>query len=193
MVMFRAAAGALFVAASLWTAPTSAAVVLDTYTVNGSYTNSIDPAITGTLTVNLMTDKITAADIKTGSIFSGGFGEFTTITGQGSLGGPGKGQDYMVDLTNGAGVSLVLVLDTRSTLFGGQTTTIDGRSDFFFGLIPCFTCSDFTGSLAISSDPGSSTVAGAVPEPSTWAMMILGFLGVGFLAYRNRGKALRLA
>ena len=27
----------------------------------------------------------------------------------------------------------------------------------------------------------------AVPEPSTWAMMILGFLGVGFLAYRKQG------
>jgi hypothetical protein len=26
----------------------------------------------------------------------------------------------------------------------------------------------------------------AVPEPSTWAMMILGFLGVGFLSYRRR-------
>ena len=26
----------------------------------------------------------------------------------------------------------------------------------------------------------------AVPEPSTWAMMILGFAGVGFLAYRRR-------
>ncbi|MEH2534324.1 hypothetical protein V1277_006379 [Bradyrhizobium sp. AZCC 1588] len=26
----------------------------------------------------------------------------------------------------------------------------------------------------------------AVPEPSTWAMMILGFAGVGYLAYRRR-------
>ena len=34
----------------------------------------------------------------------------------------------------------------------------------------------------------------AVPEPSTWAMMILGFLGVGFVAYRRKsGAALRLA
>jgi hypothetical protein len=29
----------------------------------------------------------------------------------------------------------------------------------------------------------------AVPEPSTWAMMILGFAGVGFLAHRRRNKA----
>jgi hypothetical protein len=34
-----------------------------------------------------------------------------------------------------------------------------------------------------------------VPEPSTWAMMILGFAGVGFMAYRrnNHGAALRVA
>lgn len=28
----------------------------------------------------------------------------------------------------------------------------------------------------------------AVPEPSTWAMVILGFAGVGFMAYRQRPK-----
>jgi len=35
----------------------------------------------------------------------------------------------------------------------------------------------------------------AVPEPSTWAMMILGFAGVGFMAYRRKqnGPALRVA
>ena len=26
----------------------------------------------------------------------------------------------------------------------------------------------------------------AVPEPSTWAMMILGFAGIGFMAYRRK-------
>jgi hypothetical protein len=30
----------------------------------------------------------------------------------------------------------------------------------------------------------------AVPEPSTWAMMILGFVGVGFMAYRRKDKKL---
>jgi PEP-CTERM motif len=32
------------------------------------------------------------------------------------------------------------------------------------------------------------TVASAIPEPTTWAMMILGFAGVGFMAYRRRDK-----
>jgi hypothetical protein len=30
------------------------------------------------------------------------------------------------------------------------------------------------------------TFFSAVPEPSTWAMMILGFSGIGFIAYRRR-------
>jgi hypothetical protein len=30
----------------------------------------------------------------------------------------------------------------------------------------------------------------AVPEPSTWAMMILGFVGIGFMTYRHRKSAL---
>jgi uncharacterized protein (TIGR03118 family) len=33
----------------------------------------------------------------------------------------------------------------------------------------------------------------AVPEPSTWAMMILGFCGVGFMAYRCKSKPTLMA
>jgi hypothetical protein len=33
----------------------------------------------------------------------------------------------------------------------------------------------------------------AVPEPSTWAMMILGFAGVGFMAYRRKSKPALIA
>jgi hypothetical protein len=38
-------------------------------------------------------------------------------------------------------------------------------------------------------------IASAVPEPSTWAMMILGFCGVGFMAYRRKqsGPSLHVA
>jgi hypothetical protein len=50
-----------------------------------------------------------------------------------------------------------------------------------------------TGTLFIDSDVAlsfasghdySSNAVGSVPEPSTWAMMILGFVGIGFIAYR---------
>jgi hypothetical protein len=38
----------------------------------------------------------------------------------------------------------------------------------------------------------STTTISAVPEPSTWSMMILGFAGLGFMAYRRKhnGSAL---
>jgi hypothetical protein len=39
----------------------------------------------------------------------------------------------------------------------------------------------------------SDSVVTAVPEPSTWAMMILGFAGVGFMAYRRRNQSLQTA
>jgi hypothetical protein len=43
--------------------------------------------------------------------------------------------------------------------------------------------------VTASNDAGGSWSAGsvtsAVPEPSTWAMMMLGFAGVGFMAYRR--------
>jgi hypothetical protein len=35
---------------------------------------------------------------------------------------------------------------------------------------------------------GGITLAAAVPEPSTWAMLILGFAGIGFVAYRRKSK-----
>ena len=38
-----------------------------------------------------------------------------------------------------------------------------------------------------------SAIPGAIPEPSTWAMMILGFAGVGFMAYRRKSKPALMA
>jgi hypothetical protein len=37
------------------------------------------------------------------------------------------------------------------------------------------------------------TLAAAAPEPSTWAMMILGFASIGFMAYRRKSAALNAA
>jgi hypothetical protein len=38
------------------------------------------------------------------------------------------------------------------------------------------------------TDGSFSTAAGAVPEPSTWAMMLMGFGGLGWLAQARRRK-----
>ena len=42
-------------------------------------------------------------------------------------------------------------------------------------------------------DAPSLHAIAAVPEPSAWAMMILGFAGVGFMAYRRKSKPALLA
>jgi PEP-CTERM motif len=64
-----------------------------------------------------------------------------------------------------------------------------------FDLIPDFfevaTMGDMT------DDAGSSFrvdfVEGAIPEPSTWAMMLLGFAGLGYAGYRQARQAARSA
>jgi hypothetical protein len=51
---------------------------------------------------------------------------------------------------------------------------------------------NFTPSGFTSADFVVDNVAiAAVPEASTWAMMIFGFFGVGFIAYRRRGEQQR--
>ena len=62
----------------------------------------------------------------------------------------------------------------------------NGKLDIFFA-------SDLANKTLLNAEgsPITGTVgalASAVPETSTWAMMILGFMGVGFLAYRRRGQ-----
>jgi hypothetical protein len=40
---------------------------------------------------------------------------------------------------------------------------------------------------------GNSPLNSSVPEPSTWAMLLLGFAGVGFMAYRRKSKPALIA
>jgi hypothetical protein len=44
-------------------------------------------------------------------------------------------------------------------------------------------------SQAPSGDGPGFSPSTAVPEASTWAMMLLGFAGLGFAGFRNRAKA----
>jgi hypothetical protein len=56
-----------------------------------------------------------------------------------------------------------------------------------------FFASDLANAAGTTGAVGA--LASAVPEPSTWAMMILGFCGLGFMAYRRKqnGSALSVA
>jgi hypothetical protein len=67
-------------------------------------------------------------------------------------------------------------LDRSIVAPSGATQLLLGLNDDIF--------SDNRGSLVVEVT-GPSAIA-AVPEPSTWAMMILGFAGIGTMAYRRR-------
>ncbi|QND75284.1 PEP-CTERM sorting domain-containing protein [Tardiphaga robiniae] len=43
--------------------------------------------------------------------------------------------------------------------------------------------------VAGNGSPSVLIMTAAVPEPSTWALMIAGFAGIGLMAYRRRIKA----
>jgi hypothetical protein len=91
---------------------------------------------------------------------------------------------------NGAGAvtSWVLILDNAD-----YTTEI-----YTLGHGP-FGTQDFgsSGRAFVNDTPGTWTLSpaaiSAVPEPSTWAMMMLGFAGVGFMAYRRKSKPALMA
>jgi hypothetical protein len=121
-----------------------------------------------------------------------------------SLTGTLLGDSFSVTQTTGYGGFDNIFITSGITLVNGNITNIvtpyggqgigasgPSSSGFFFfnptasepGLSFTFTPSGET----TTAGTVSSEVA-AVPEPSTWAMMILGFFGVGFMAYRRKAK-----
>lgn len=76
------------------------------------------------------------------------------------------------------------------TILGITTANFTANSlGYFFGSDLIRLSNGATGSVA-----AGTFVMTAVPEPSTWAMMILGFFGVGFMAHRRKTQgSIRLA
>jgi len=69
------------------------------------------------------------------------------------------------------------------------------NSLFLSGLNKWYVGEHHTGTLGLYADFTDTTPTAAVPEPSTWAMMILGFCGIAFMANKRRreGRPFRLA
>jgi hypothetical protein len=79
-------------------------------------------------------------------------------------------------------------------------TAINGGAAFVgftdFGKSIVSVSYDATGDIVAFDDvrfASVTSVTASVPEPSTWAMMILGFAGVSFLAYRRKSKPALMA
>lgn len=100
-------------------------------------------------------------------------------------------------------------ISTLNVLVGGQLTQIDLIADGsgFFGrpletrtidYIATGSSTAISFTLGATNLPGNNdplldgisfeqiAIGGAVPEPSTWVMIIAGFVGVGFMTYRRR-------
>jgi hypothetical protein len=64
--------------------------------------------------------------------------------------------------------------------FNHVLTGADGQHDFYYFV------ATGTGSNVLLADVDA---VAAVPEPATWAMMLLGFCGIGFMAIRRKSKS----
>jgi hypothetical protein len=91
---------------------------------------------------------------------------------------------------------------------GNGFSIFDGNADIFFPVFdassadplyqgsvsaPTFLLSTYALKNSFGDPMGSLTISAAVPELSTWAMMIVGFAGVAFLTCRRRNRGATLA
>jgi len=66
--------------------------------------------------------------------------------------------------------------------------TNDGYKYYAFGMAPFQSSNNNVLLVSIDGNAPPSGINPGVPETSTWAMMILGFCGVGFVAYRRKSR-----
>ncbi|MBC9882065.1 PEP-CTERM sorting domain-containing protein [Bradyrhizobium sp. INPA01-394B] len=125
--------------------------------------------------------------------YQGEGGPYTAFTDNGGAAPSATLVDHstasLLDATIGAtlyipsGISTIDIgarLDTNCR--GSWTCDLSNTGILSFGSLP--------DGVSFTSDSGQFLTGnvGAVPEPSTWAMMILGFAGIGSLAYRRRSR-----
>jgi hypothetical protein len=80
-----------------------------------------------------------------------------------------------------ADTTTVLSQVTFGPLSGSASFQVAGLDAIFGSALP-------TGLTIDSATAQLTATVAAVPEPSTWAMMILGFAGVGFMAHRRKSN-----
>jgi hypothetical protein len=102
-----------------------------------------------------------------------------------------SGVDVLIQ--SGGNLDLDILTNTSNGLFpstfaGGSV--ISGLDTFFLSSGSIIFTSFGAGTLTFES---SLDTTAAVPEPSTWAMLLLGFALIGALAYRQQKNTFRLA
>jgi hypothetical protein len=165
-------------------------VILPTTTVqNGQVTYGFNVAVAPGVTYNI------DPNIATGYIYQIGAGNpnFASVM----LPNIGNSVPYSLYLWNGSAWMFDTLL-AANTLFDFGALGVDRFEvlgiDPSLGLDPnnpvaFVTSLTFTGQGDFTGTMTPITIETAVPEPSTWAMMLLGFAGVGYMTYRRRKAA----
>lgn len=181
---FRAASLALAIGTTALSAsPASAASVL----VQGSTNYSTSP-VTFSFGDSTFTLAATGNIFAPTAISTGGTGQVNTIFGQPTT--------YFVDrgtVTFGPGMqyaafnALTTIPSSNGNNFFGLRAT--SGTDVFFGY--AFTTNNILNGVVFNNVAGQAITASvnlpaAVPEPGTWAMMLLGFGAIGFAMRRRR-------
>ena len=129
---------------------------------------------------------VTALPAVTPGGWQGILGGFTIVAGNNLPATTNAPWSLTTNFTIHDGVPYTMLAYLQATTSGsflpGQVTVTDPLS---FDLPEGVT---FT-----ASDPLFLTQVSGVPEPSTWAMMLIGFAGIGFMAYRRSQRALSAA
>src|ERR1700721_3365678 len=170
-------------------ATAASADTLVTYGVNANYDGG-PGKVTGTFTVDTTTNTSSAVNLAIVGV--GGVNSFTYTDPTQFVFGPDTEDAGNVSYsTEDDGDQVFLNYPTG----GGALISGVPFGNSSVGSLFSPTCSGIICGFQLSGTVSiDSTVTSGVPEPSTWAMMILGFFGVGFMAYRRKqnGPALRL-
>lgn len=183
--MRKALSSAGVLVALLAAVPANAAPIINynTAAADGSFTASFENASPSAS----FNDLFTPFTVAVGGYLS------ATLTTIGIF--PKNDVDFTLAQFNGAGGFIPLTI-TKSPLTSGNKTNPDGLE---FGIVAGQPIGPGTYQLQVKGTaPGTggngsyagtvSFAAGAVPEPSTWAVMILGFGAVGFAMRRQRSR-----
>jgi hypothetical protein len=172
-MMMRCGLGALAMALALSAAPVRADVI-KIFEANGVFEDGVK--LGGTLTIDVTTGDVTAANLLLGEPIS------AAVTEPGETGGTSGGfAQPFSSLGPGNPFPVITLLFTTPSLVG-------------YSGGPLVSLAMLQGGFASTYVPGGDTFALAsgtltpdtltVPEPSTWALMLMGFTGLGFAGYR---------
>ena len=190
--------------ASVHSVPTPLPAITSTATANADangseaygylwYYFAISGPASNSLSVNVLANGSLSSDVGTTSstMQSTDFLRVagTTIVNATSLNGSNNGAFSTSQTLTGLSYDQPYFIEMNVTAIAHPSGTATAFLDPYLSLDPSLVAQGY--SIITSEGIGnSSTVNSAVPEPSTWAMMILGFAGVGFTARRKSKSAL---